>query len=208
MLAAFSFYHVWMVAAYALLAAGLHVLMLLWLSGRMGAPWPAWARRFGLGVCVLAVAGLALGGWRREQLMAGLRPDLQASVQAVCREAAGIVTRMGGDDASQDEALRARIEPAVREYFKAAVRERFAHTRYAPVDIVSAGKKKTGDFVLGLSERDGDPVHIGCYNQYQRTAPGAHPYWRFERGQMPKGSMVLFVQERRGGQLVVSYPAQ
>ncbi|OZI72278.1 hypothetical protein CAL22_14290 [Bordetella genomosp. 12] len=87
------------------------------------------------------------------------------------------------------------------------MRERFAHTRYAPVNVLAAGKKSTGDFVLALSEQGSDAVHIGCYNQYQAAAPDAHPYWRQGRGPLPAGSMVFFVQERRDGKPVVSFPA-
>ncbi|SUV93795.1 Uncharacterised protein [Bordetella holmesii] len=194
------------VAAFALLAAALHVLLVLWAGSRMGAAPAGWVWRLALGVLMLSVGALALGEYRREHLMGGLRQDLETRVQRVCREAEGIVRRLVGHPPSHAPVVRARVEKAVRSYFKDVVREHFSHTRYSPVEVLSAGKKNTGDFVLELKEQDRERVRLGCYNQYQQAGSDALPEWRHAQGRLPAGSMVFFVQERQGGKTVVDYP--
>lgn len=215
MLAGFTLYHYGMVAGYALLFVAAHLLLALGALRYAGRRLPTWPFGAGAAMLALAFAALLFGSTQRAELTARLTQNLAKEIPGVCQQAQLLITGMGGDASPDDEPLREKIQQALRAHFSQAARSRFEDDRYAPVSVVESGQDpKWGDLVIALRMhgKGRDPVHVGCYNQYEHRYSGfsgaTKPYWRWDADPIPFENIVFFRQDP-GSQPVVEYePAQ
>lgn len=215
MLAGFTLYHYGMVTGYALLFVAVHLLLVLAALRYAGRRTPAWPFGAGAAMLAVAIAGLSFGNMQRGDLAAGLEQRIGPELGGLCRQAEQLIADMGGDASPDDEPLREKIQQALRVHFSQAARSRFEDDRYAPVSVVESGQDpKWGDLVIALRThgKGRDPVHVGCYNQYEHRYSGfsgaTKPYWRWDADPIPFENIVFFRQDL-GSQPVVKYePAQ
>ncbi|WP_424626128.1 hypothetical protein [Achromobacter marplatensis] len=213
MLTGFTFYHYWMVAGYALLFVAVHLLLVLAALRYAGRRTPAWPLGAGAAMLAMAIAGLSFGNMQRGGLAAGLEQRIGPELGGVCRQAEQLIVDMGGEASPDDEPLREKIQQALRAHFSQSARQRFEDDRFAPASVVESGQNpKWGDLVIALRTHGAgrDPVHVGCYNQYEHRYSGfsgaTKPYWRWDADPIPFENIVFFRQDPRS-QPVVSYEA-